>query len=122
MVVLVIERATDALRGGLRRWLLEVQAGVFVGNVSPRVRDELWQRVVEAGAVGAATLVHTARNEQGFSMRATGDPDRLVVTMDGLYLIARRPRSAVVDPDGPLGVPEPRLTKRPRTGPKPGRR
>ena len=42
MTVLVLERVPAGLRGFLSRWFLEVQANVFVGTVSSRVRDNLW--------------------------------------------------------------------------------
>ena len=34
------------LRGDLSKWLCEINTGVYVGNVSSRVRDALWERGV----------------------------------------------------------------------------
>ena len=34
------------LRGDLSKWLCEINTGVYVGNVSSRVRDALWERAV----------------------------------------------------------------------------
>ncbi|MBP8282813.1 MAG: type I-E CRISPR-associated endoribonuclease Cas2, partial [Chromatiaceae bacterium] len=48
MLVIVLENAPLRLRGRLAIWLLEIRAGVYVGNYSPKVRDMLWQQV-EAG-------------------------------------------------------------------------
>ena len=31
------------LRGKLSRWLNEIHPGIFVGEVSARVRDKLWE-------------------------------------------------------------------------------
>ena len=39
MLVTVVENAPQRLRGRLAIWLLEVRAGVYVGNVSRRVRE-----------------------------------------------------------------------------------
>lgn len=39
MLVIVLENAPPRLRGRLAIWLLEVRAGVYVGNYSARVRD-----------------------------------------------------------------------------------
>lgn len=52
MVVLVLERVPVSLRGELTRWLLEVRAGVFVGDVSAMVREKLWELVEEKAREG----------------------------------------------------------------------
>jgi len=43
----------------LTRWLLEISPGVFVGHVPARVRDALWDRVIEMCRDGRAILVYT---------------------------------------------------------------
>ena len=45
MVVLCLANCPPALRGDLTRWLMEIDTGVYAGNVSARVREELWNRV-----------------------------------------------------------------------------
>jgi len=47
MLVIVVENAPPRLRGRLAVWLLEIRAGVYVGDYSARVRDYLWQQVEE---------------------------------------------------------------------------
>ncbi len=42
MVVMLLEKVPTTVRGELTRWLLELRAGVFVGNISALVRDKLW--------------------------------------------------------------------------------
>ena len=39
MLVIVMETASEKLRGELTHWLLEVKAGVFVGKASAIVRE-----------------------------------------------------------------------------------
>ena len=39
MMVIVVENAPPRLRGRLAVWLLEVRAGVYVGDYSRRVRE-----------------------------------------------------------------------------------
>ena len=90
MVVLVVERVPVSLRGELTRWLLEVRAGVFVGDVSALVREKLWELVTEKARDGAAVLVHNADSEQSFAMRLHGEPSRDIAEFDGLYLVRRR--------------------------------
>ena len=45
MVVIVLSAAPASLRGALTRWLMEVSSGVFVGHLSARVREQLWELV-----------------------------------------------------------------------------
>ncbi|MBO0719536.1 MAG: type I-E CRISPR-associated endoribonuclease Cas2 [Blastocatellia bacterium] len=87
MVVMILERAPTSLRGELTRWLLEPQAGVFVGNVSGAVRDWLWEEVRQKLRGGAAMMIHNASNEQGFAIRFSGKATRAVEDFDGLLLI-----------------------------------
>ncbi len=69
MVVLVLTACPAGLRGHVTRWLLEISAGVFVGHVSARVRDELWLQVLDYVKDGKALLIYTARNEQRLAFR-----------------------------------------------------
>ena len=45
MLVIVLESAPPRLRGRLAIWLLEIRAGVYVGNYSAKVRDYIWKQV-----------------------------------------------------------------------------
>ncbi len=88
--VIVLERVTPGVRGRLTRWMLEVQAGVFVGKLSPRVRDAVWGEVrTKLGSLGASMLLYAAANEQGFVMESLGDTSRECVDFDGLMLLRR---------------------------------
>lgn len=89
MVVMVLERVPGSVRGELTRWMLEVQAGVFVGRVSATVRDRLWQEVCGRMAGGAGLLIHHSNNEQGFEIRFWNRTSRLVEDFEGLQLVRR---------------------------------
>ena len=91
MVVITLERVKPSLRGELTRWLLEPRPGVFVGTVSAMVRDKLWERVSVNAGDGGGILVYDTNNEQGFSVRICGTPDREIADFEGLSLI-RIPR------------------------------
>src|SRR5439155_9740788 len=85
MVIAVLERVPVGLRGDLTRWLLEVRAGVFVGTCSGVVRERLWRHIErEVGDEGGAVLVHTADNEQGFTVDVVGDPSYHIEDFEGL--------------------------------------
>jgi CRISPR-associated protein Cas2 len=44
MLVMVIEKVPAGLRPILSYWLSEPKEGVFVGNTTEQVRDELWDK------------------------------------------------------------------------------
>lgn len=85
MVIFVIERAPESLRGELTRWLLEVKPGVLIGSVNTSIREQLWDRITSLSL--DALLVYSTNNEQGFDILSTGNPYRSVVEYDGLKLI-----------------------------------
>ena len=61
MLVIVLENAPPRLRGRLAVWLLEIRAGVYVGNYSVKVRDHIWSQV-EAG-IGEGNVAWRTNNE-----------------------------------------------------------
>ncbi|MGQ4514266.1 type I-E CRISPR-associated endoribonuclease Cas2e [Streptomyces sp. DW26H14] len=87
MLVIATTAVPDHLRGALSRWTSEVVPGIFVGSVSARVRDHLWQAVTETVGNGAAVLVHPAPTEQGYAIRTAGTRRRVPIDFDGLTLI-----------------------------------
>lgn len=87
-MVLVITAAPAGLRGELTRWLMEIDSGVFVGNPSQRIREDLWQRVKTGIKDGRALMVYRARNEQ--RLRVETHRHHWVPTdLDGLTLMRR---------------------------------
>ncbi|MEY9212255.1 type I-E CRISPR-associated endoribonuclease Cas2 [Thermobifida halotolerans] len=87
LVVIATTAVPDHVRGALSRWMLEPVAGVYVGTMSARVRDELWSAVSASVGDGAAVCVHPDDNEQGFSMRTAGERRRTTIDFDGLQLV-----------------------------------
>ena len=59
MVVLTITNCPPALRGTLSRWMFEIHTGVYVGKMSAKVRDLLWDKVCENIKSGQATMVYS---------------------------------------------------------------
>lgn len=92
MTVVVLVAAPPGLRGHLTRWMIEVQAGVFVGSLSLRIRDRLWATLADRIGDGQAVMIESARNEQGWSMRTAGRDRWRPVDFDGLILVARSRR------------------------------
>lgn len=88
MIVITLTDCPSALRGDLTKWLQEVNTGVYVGQVSARVRDEIWKRVRESAKSGRATMVFNSNNEQRMDFRVhntSWEP----IDFDGLKLMLR---------------------------------
>ncbi|MFC8270143.1 type I-E CRISPR-associated endoribonuclease Cas2e [Streptomyces cinereoruber] len=88
MTVIVLTNCPAGLRGFLTRWLLEISAGVFIGNPSARIRDILWHEVQQHVGQGRALLAHTTNNEQGYTFR-TFDHAWHPIDHEGITLIHR---------------------------------
>jgi len=88
MTVLHLTNCPPALRGDLTKWLMEIAAGVYVGRVSARVRDKLWERVIDTCRGGRAVLVFSTNNEQRMDFRIHGETWE-PIDFDGLKLMLR---------------------------------
>ena len=88
MLVIVAESAPPRLRGRLALWLLEVRAGVYVGKVSRRVREMLWDTVSKGIEEGNAVMAWSTNTESGFDFLTLGANRRIPVEMDGIKLVS----------------------------------
>lgn len=86
MVVIVLSAAPAGLRGALTRWLLEVSTGVFVGHLSTRVRDQVWELIAENLGAGRALLIYPVRSEQRYAILSLGH-DRMPLDVEGLLVM-----------------------------------
>lgn len=86
MIVVTLSKVPPSLRGDLTKWYQEIQTGVYVGNVSARVRDLLWERILKNIGSGEATMAYNAATELGYQFRTTRK-DRQVVDYDGIPLM-----------------------------------
>ena len=93
MIVIVLSSCPPALRGDLTKWLFEVSTNLYVGRVSARIRERLWDRTVsECGQTGKATMVFTTNNEQGFDLKVY-NTDRIPCDIDGFRILLRPPKT-----------------------------
>lgn len=76
------------MRGDLSKWLCEINTGVYVGTVSGRVREELWNRVCAHLKNGRATMVYSANGEQKMMFRVHNS-NWTPVDFDGITLMKR---------------------------------
>ena len=88
MLVIVLENAPARLRGRLAVWLLEVRAGVYIGEYSAKVMEHIWQQVEEGIEDGNAVLAWSCRNEAGFDFMTIGTNRRIPVDLDGCKLVS----------------------------------
>lgn len=91
MLVIVVENAPPRLRGRLAIWLLEVRAGVYVGDVSRRVREMIWQNMEVGLEEGNAVMAWSTNTESGFDFVTLGKNRRMPVEFDGLKLVSFSP-------------------------------
>lgn len=91
MLVIVVENAPPRLRGRLCVWLLEVRAGVYVGNYSRRTRERIWDEVCQEIGEGNAVIAWAAPNDAGFEFETVGANRRIPVDFDGFKLVSFLP-------------------------------
>ena len=72
-------------------WLLEIRAGVYVGQYSRRVRERIWKDVETLIGDGDAVMAWTVPNDQGYDFLTVGRNRRMPVEFDGLKLVAFEP-------------------------------
>ena len=91
MLVIVTEAIPDRLRGYLSRWMLEVRAGIFLGNYSIRVREMLEKTIRKNIETGNVVIAWSANNESGFDFDTIGENRRIPALFDGLKLVSFLP-------------------------------
>ena len=94
MMVVVLTNAPPRLRGRLGVWLLEIRAGVYVGDYSARTRERIWDQVCAWIGEGDAVVVWRAPTDQGFDFATIGRNRRMPVDFDGLKLVSFLPSHA----------------------------
>ena len=87
MAVVVTEAVPPRLRGRLAVWLLEIRAGVYVGDVSRRVREMIWAQVNALAEEGNVVMAWATNTESGFDFITYGENRRMPIDFDGLRLV-----------------------------------
>lgn len=115
-IMIVLSDCPPKLRGDMTKWFVEINTGVYVGNLNARVRDEVWDRITANIGRGHATMVFSASGEQHLDFRvhnAYWEP----VDFDGIKLM-RRPESAGSSESPPLKSGFSSVSQRRRVGGK----
>lgn len=105
MLVIVVENAPPRLRGRLAVWLLEIRAGVYVGDYGRRVRETIWGDVTAYIEDGNAVMAWSAPNEIGFHFDTCGRNRRVPVDFEGLRLVSFAADAALPAEPGPASGP-----------------
>ncbi|MEH9314941.1 type I-E CRISPR-associated endoribonuclease Cas2e [Klebsiella pneumoniae] len=91
MLMVVTENVPPRLRGRLAIWLLEIRAGVYVGDTSKRIREMIWQQVIQLSDGGNVVMAWATNSESGFEVQTWGENRRIPVDLDGLRLVSFLP-------------------------------
>lgn len=88
MLVVVTENVPPRLRGRLAIWLLEVRAGVYIGDISKRVREMIWEQIAALAGDGNTVMAWSTNTESGFEFQTHGKNRRTPIDYDGLRLVS----------------------------------
>ncbi|MDV5390935.1 type I-E CRISPR-associated endoribonuclease Cas2e [Shewanella xiamenensis] len=91
MLMVVTEAVPPRLRGRLAVWLLEVRAGVYVGDVSRSIREMIWYQITELAEDGNVVMAWATNTESGYDFQTYGENRREPIDLDGLRLVKFKP-------------------------------
>ncbi len=97
MLVIVVENVPPRLRGRLAVWLLEIRAGVYIGTPSKRLRENIWEQVIQGCEEGNAVMAWSTNTESGYDFVTFGKNRRIPVEFDGLKLVSFLPPEPAPD-------------------------
>lgn len=94
MLVIVSENIPDRLRGRLGVYMIEVRAGVFVADLSKKVREMLWKQIKRDLGEGNVVMLWSTNTESGYDFLTAGKNRREPANFDGLKLVSFSPSIA----------------------------
>lgn len=92
MLVIASETIPARLRGRLAIWLLQVRAGIYIGNVSAKVREMIWEQCETFYEEGNIVMAWQTNTESGFDFQTLGENRRIPIEMDGVRLVSFLPQ------------------------------
>ncbi len=88
MLVIATEAVLPKLRGRLAVYMLEIRAGLYVADLSVRVRELLIAQVCAGLGDGSAIVAWSTNNEAGFEFLTFGPNRRIPTAIDGFQLVS----------------------------------
>jgi len=76
----------DHLKGYIGRFLQQMGPSIFVGKISRRRADSLWEQLVDKASEGGIIMVCSANNDAGFDIKICNIRDWGIVDFDGILL------------------------------------
>ena len=93
MTVIATAAIPPRIHGTLTRWMLEITPQLYIGTLSAKVRDQLWNTITQNTQTGLTVLIHPSNNEQGFTIKTHQTHSRHPTDHDGLTLITITPNN-----------------------------
>ncbi len=87
-MVIVVENVPDRLRGRLAVWMLEIRAGVYIGDYSNKTQKMVWETIEKGIENGNAVMSWDIPNEPGYDFLTVGSNRRVPVDYCGLKMIS----------------------------------
>lgn len=85
--VLQCSSIPDHARGYISRFLQQATTNLYVGVLTPRVVDELWQRLVNSIEDGSMCLITSSTaSETGFDIKTHNASKFGVIDLDGISM------------------------------------
>jgi CRISPR-associated protein Cas2 len=72
-----------------------VRAGVYVGDVSRKVREMIWHQISELADEGNVVMAWGTNTESGFDFITYGENRRMPIDFDGLRLVSFSPEKEI---------------------------
>jgi len=72
----------------MSRLAIELKSGVFLADISTRVREKLWEKITITWRLNAI-MIYSARTEQSYKICISGEPDKTIVNFDGILLLSK---------------------------------
>lgn len=104
MLVIVTENIPDRLRGRLALWLLEIRAGVYIGQYSRRVREMIWETLQQGIEDGNVVMAWNIPDEPGYDFLTLGSNRRMPVDYDGIKMISFIPEIEISEDNYPANI------------------
>ncbi len=105
MLVIVTNNVPPRLRGRLAAWLVEVRAGVYIGDYGKRVREMIWGQLEAMIGDGDAVIAWSTNSESGFEFQTLGTNRRIPLDYDGLRLVQFLPPGEQLEEDNAFQIP-----------------
>jgi len=91
--VVSVTAIPDHLRGYVGRLLQQAGPGLYVGKLSPKVADALWDKLTDHADIGAAVMIRSSHNDAGFEIQLHQVVGLSLAEYDGIVLPNEIPRT-----------------------------